>query len=206
MNLRFRVGAWCWTAAAPLFLVVNVVVGWRWRDPGFSWAVHNVSDLGNVGCGVWAGRAVCSPWHAAMNTGMLVTALLLLAGAFLLTRYAWDGNRCGFVLLVLAGTGLGVAALFPADVNENAHVQGAVLLFIGGNVGLIVTGLSRRARYRRSALGLGVLGLVATVLHLAGVGLGLGVGGMERVALAPLLVWTCVVGTLVAVTPAADPG
>ncbi|WP_157751448.1 DUF998 domain-containing protein [Actinoplanes derwentensis] len=112
--------------ATPLFLVLNVVVGSVWRDPGFSWALNNVSDLGKVSCGVSGGRQVCSPWHAVMNAGFVVTALLLLAAALLLTRFTWAGNRTCFWMSVFAVVGLGVAGVFPADVNENAHVQVAV--------------------------------------------------------------------------------
>ncbi|PSK67176.1 hypothetical protein B0E53_00810 [Micromonospora sp. MH33] len=50
---RHRLGAACWLLATPLFLAANVVVGLAWRQPPFSWATNNISDLGNVTCGRW---------------------------------------------------------------------------------------------------------------------------------------------------------
>ena len=47
---------------------------------------------------------------------------------------------------------------------------------------------------RGLSLALGLTGVAGTVLFLAQVDLGFGVGGMERVAAFPLLVWTVGVG------------
>src|SRR3954470_15969991 len=118
------VGALCWAAAAPLFLAANVVVGLAWDDPPFSWATNNISDLGNVTCGVWdttRPRYVCSPWHDAMNVALVLTAVLLLAGLMLTWRACGDGRavRTGQGLLVLWTAGLALAGLFPADAHEN---------------------------------------------------------------------------------------
>lgn len=48
-----RLGSYSWLLAAPLFLAANVISGLAWRHPPFSWAIHNISDLGNVTCGRW---------------------------------------------------------------------------------------------------------------------------------------------------------
>ncbi len=187
-SVRIRAGALCWVTALPLFLTANIVVGLRWENPHFSWSHHNISDLGNVTCGTWdtsRPRLVCSPWHDAMNIAFLATALLLVAGFVL----AWRPWRAGQWLMVLGAAGLGLAGAFPADRNENLHVLGALLLFAAGNLGLLVTGLHRGAPLRLLTLGLGLLGVTASVLFITGRGLGLGIGGMERVAVFPLMVW-----------------
>ncbi len=192
-SARTRAGALCWAAAFPLFLAANIVVGLRWENPRFSWATHNISDLGNVTCGIWdttRPRPVCSPWHDVMNVAFVLTAVLLLAGLVLVGR-PW---RAGQWLMVLGAAGLGLAGAFPADRNENVHLLGALLIFAAGNVGLVVAGLSAPARLRGLALGLGLLGVAGSVLFIAQQGLGLGVGGMERVAVFPLPVWACCAG------------
>jgi hypothetical membrane protein len=190
------VGAVCWMVAAPLFVVANVVVGWGWAEPGFSWSSHNVSDLGNVGCGVWdvsRPRWVCSPWHDVMNVAFLATAALLVAG-LVLTRPVRAVGPVAWWLMALGATGLAMAGWWPADVDENKHVYGAFLVFVCGNAGLVAAGFGLRGRARAITWALGVTGVVATVLFAGQVGPVVGVGGMERVALFPLMAWACGAG------------
>ncbi|GIG91075.1 DUF998 domain-containing protein [Plantactinospora endophytica] len=198
-----RIGALCWIVATPLFLAANVVVGLRWSGPAFSWAEHNISDLGNVTCGIWNSsrpRYVCSPWHDAMNATVLLTALLLAAGTLLTWRVAGSGRRVRAVqsLLLLAAIGYALAGVFPADVDENLHVLGALLIMGFGNLGLLLAALAPGStplgRLRARTLALALTALAGTTLFFAQQGLGLGVGGMERVAVFPLLLWTCAVG------------
>jgi hypothetical membrane protein len=201
MRLR-RLGAACWLLAPALFLAANVIVGLGWRNPPFSWRTHNISDLGNVTCGVWdtsRPREVCSPWHLAMNGSLILTGVLLALGV-LLTYSALGPGPAARVAqgLTLAGAvGYILAGAYPADVNENLHVLGAVLIFVLGNAGLLVAAAARRspvlASLRPVSLGLGLTGVAGAVLFLAQVDVGIGVGGMERVAVFPLLAWTVVV-------------
>jgi hypothetical membrane protein len=141
-----RVGVYGWLLATPLFLAANVITELAWRHPPFNWATNNISDLGNVTCGMWdttRPREVCSPWHVAMNSAMVATGVLLGLG----------------VLLTWSALGHGVAT------------TAAQLLTLAG-------------------LALGLTGLA---LFLARVDLGFGVGGMERIAVFPLLIWTIAV-------------
>ncbi|MFT4306149.1 MAG: hypothetical protein QM604_04570 [Microbacterium sp.] len=48
--------------------------------------MHTISDLGAVGCGVFEGRQVCSPWHVAANVSWAVTGSTIAVGAVLLWR------------------------------------------------------------------------------------------------------------------------
>ncbi|WP_433797039.1 DUF998 domain-containing protein [Actinoplanes sp. CA-252034] len=190
------VGAWCWVVAAPLFVVANVVVGAGWAEPGFDWAFHNVSDLGNVGCGVWdvsRPRYVCSPGHDVMNAAFVVTAVLLVVGLFLVRRLGAVG-RGAWWLMASGAVGLGLAGLFPADVDENWHVFGAVLVFVAGNAGLVLAGWGVGGWRGWVTSVSGVVALVAAVLFLRQVGLGVGVGAVERLAVFPLSVWACAAG------------
>ncbi|MEU5906225.1 DUF998 domain-containing protein [Micromonospora sp. NPDC047467] len=205
-----RVGALCWVAAAPVFLVANLITGVRWQHPPYSWATNNISDLGNVGCGVWdttRPRYVCSPWYPLMNAGMLATAVLLASGLLLTWRIVGRGGvvRSAQTLLLLATTGYVLAALYPADVDENLHVLGAFLIMGAGNVGLLVAVLAPNStllgRWRRLTLAAGLTALVGTVLFIVQHGVGIGVGGMERVAVLPFPLWACCLGVLLAESP-----
>lgn len=198
-----RLGAYSLLVAAPVFLSANVIVGLAWSDPSFSWATNNVSDLGNVTCGLWdttRPRLVCSPWHTAMNVSMVVTGLLIALGVLLGRRVLGDGAaaRATQVLVAAGAGGYVLAGLYPADVNENNHFLAALLLFVVGNAGMVIAALARRSPFLASMRGasiiLGLTGIAGTVLFFAQADLGFGVGGMERVAVFPMLIWTFVAG------------
>lgn len=193
-----------WICAAQFF-IVQVVVQSRWTTP-FSLATNYISDLGITACGLYppvTGMYVCSPWHALMNMSFVLQGVIILAGA-LLARPAFSGRRWAaavFVLLVVTGVCIAGVGLFPADVNNGAHVVSAGTQFITGNAALIVFGVgaSRAQRWRAFAVVstvLGVIGVLATGLFAQGYGLGLGVGGMERVAAYTLPVWLIISGVL----------
>jgi len=84
------------------------------------------------------------------------------------------------------------------NVNENNHFLAALLIFVLGNLTMPVAALARKSTVlgsmRAVSLALGLTGLAGVVLFLAQVDLGFGVGGMERVAVFPLPIWTVAVG------------
>ncbi|MGX1617847.1 DUF998 domain-containing protein [Micromonospora chalcea] len=196
--MRNRLAGACWLLATASFLVANVIVGLAWDQPRFSWAEHNISDLGNVTCGVWdtsRPRPVCSPWHPAMNAVLVGAGLLLALGALLAHRALRPGRAAAVAVasIVTAGCGYVLAGLYPADVDENLHVLGALLVFVFGNAALLAAALAGRSpllrELRTVSAVLGLLGLAGTVLFLSRVDAGIGVGGMERVAVFPLFAW-----------------
>ncbi|MEW2431658.1 DUF998 domain-containing protein [Micromonospora sp. NPDC047644] len=214
LNRTGRIGALCWLAAAPVFLVASLITGLRWREPTYSWAIHNISDLGNAHCGVWdttRPRYVCSPWHPLMNTATLATAVLLAGGLLLTWRVLGRGPvvRTAQTLLLLATGGYALVGLYPADVAENPHVLGAVLIMGMGNMGLLLAGFAPGSTtlgtWRRLTLTAGLIALAGTTLFAAQQGLGLGVGGMERVAVLPFPLWACALGVLIAETHTPQP-
>ncbi|MEV4658898.1 DUF998 domain-containing protein [Micromonospora sp. NPDC049301] len=214
LNRTGRLGALCWVAALPVFLVASLVTGLRWRHPSYSWATHNISDLGNVHCGIWDSsrpRHVCSPWHPLMNAAVLATAVLLAAGLLLTWRMLGRGSlvRSAQTLLLLGTAGYALAAAYPADVDENLHVLGAFLIMGLGNLGLLLAGFAPGTtllgRWRRLTLAAGLTALAGTVLFFAQQGVGIGVGGMERVAVLPFPLWACCLGVLLAEAPASRP-
>jgi hypothetical membrane protein len=193
-----------WICAAQFF-VAQVVAQSRWTTP-FSLATNYISDLGNTTCGFnsqAAGVYVCSPWHILMNMSFVLQGVIILAGA-VLARPAFSGRRWAavvFVLLVVTGLCIVGVGVFPADVNNEAHAISAGTQFITGNTALIVFGVAanREKRWRAFALvssALGIAGILATMLFVQGYGLGLGAGGMERVAAHTLPVWLITSGVL----------
>ncbi len=198
-----RAGAIAWVLAAQFF-ITQIVVATAWSRP-FSLASDYISDLGNTVCGPYpAGSAhiVCSPWHVAMNTSFIVLGVTMIIGA-LLTRAAFPSGwvrELAVTLFCLAGVGVIVVGMYPENTDNARHVLGAGLNFIAGNIAMIVFGLALAQRpTHRGLMGvsiaLGTLGLTATVLFVTGNFLGLGLGGMERVAAYPMTVWQIIAGT-----------
>lgn len=135
-----------------------------------------------------------------MNLSVLVVTALLVVGAGLTWRALGRGGavRTAQVFLLSGAAGFGLVGLYPADVDENWHVLGALLIFIGFNLGPVAAGFARRGTLlgdlRRVSLALGVLALAGTVLFLAQVDVGIGIGGMERIPVFVPLLWVGIVG------------
>ncbi|GAA3507423.1 DUF998 domain-containing protein [Streptomyces showdoensis] len=204
--MRVRIGYVAWIVGAVQFFVVHVVAQSAWARP-YSWAHNNISDLGNAHCALQAEpepRFVCSPEHGLMNVSFVTLGVLLVAGAALTGGAAlWRGGRTAAtarLLLAAAGAGFVLVGLAPADVDENLHVLGALLVMAMGNIGLFLAGFALAERtpaaLRRGTSLLGALAITAFGLFLSRHYLGLGMGGMERVAAFPLLLWAAAVGVL----------
>jgi hypothetical membrane protein len=190
-------GPLVWVLAIEYF-VVQVVVATAWPRP-YDWLHDPISDLGNTACGEYDHRWVCSPRHAAMNLSLIALGSLMIAGAPLIyqefreRRLGWTG----FAGMALAGAGTLVVGLVPENVDLGVHSAAAAAgPLVAGNIALIILSytleLPRGPRlYTR---GSGVVGLIALgffALGLLGAGdyLGLGKGGMERLAAYPQSLW-----------------
>ncbi|MFB0627723.1 DUF998 domain-containing protein [Streptomyces sp. AB3(2024)] len=185
------------------FFVLHGIVESAWARP-YSWVRNNISDLGNAHCALQPEpelRYVCSPEHGLMNGSFVVLGVLLVLGSALTGGFLWRrGRAAAMARLLLAGAGAGfvLAGSAPADVNENQHVLGALLIMAAGNVGLVLAGLGLAEHVptplRWSTSLLGVTAVTAFVLFLSHRYVGLGMGGMERVAALPLLLWALAIG------------
>jgi hypothetical membrane protein len=199
-----KAGAVAWIIGTPAFFSAQLITQAAWRTP-YSWATNAISDLGAVHCASTGTanpppRYVCSPLHTVMNTSAITLGVLLAAGA-VLTGPAWGRgavSRTARVLFVAAGAGFVLASLNPEDVNLNLHVLGAFLIMGIGSIGFVLAGLTRRdsqiGQLRTLTLPLSALSVAATWLMFSHHTPVLGYGGMERVALYPLLCWTVIAG------------
>lgn len=198
-----RLGALAW-ASSIQFFVAQAVVQAAWTTP-YSLTENYISDLGNTSCGPSeVGTTfvyVCSPLHAVMNASFVVFGVGILVGVALLGSL-FPASRpwlVGRALLAVAGVGAVLVGLFPEDLNFPFHKLGAAMQFIVGNAGLVVVGVAlARARTRPAlawgAVVSGVAGLAATALFVERVFLGIGIGGMERVAAYTLPIWLIAAG------------
>jgi hypothetical membrane protein len=197
-----RLGSIIWMLAVQFF-IAQAVVQSAWTTP-FSLTQNFISDLGNTTCAPYppgSNSYVCSPWHAWMNASFIVLGLIILFGG-VLVRTAFPrglARLAGLILIGLAGIGIIAVGLYPEDVHIEYHRLGAAGHFVFGNLGMVVLGIALKQARERQALAVysiisGVVGLVATALFITDNYLGLGIGGMERVAAYPLPLWLSVAG------------
>lgn len=195
-------GAMAWISSVQFF-VAQLVVQSAWTTP-FGLTNNFISDLGNTTCGAYppgSGNYVCSPWHAGMNASFLLIGLTTILGAVWVRDGFRPGKRrdAGLALIALGGLGFVLVGLFPENVSLAPHKVGAGLQWICGNLGLAMLGTAMlgTSRWRAIVAGsiaLGVVGLIATALFVSGRYLGLGIGGMERVAAYALPIGSILLG------------
>ena len=163
-----------------------------------------ISDLGNTSCAFYppgASTYISSPLHLGMNASFILLGLTMFAGA-VLTRESfaprWERSAAIF-FFTLASLGVILVGLYPENENVARHATGAAFNFVGGNLGLILFGRAflsapRRSSLSRFSIAAGALGMVATALFVSDQYLGLGPGGMERLAAYPIPIWQIVAG------------
>jgi hypothetical membrane protein len=207
------VGGAAWALAAVQFIAAHAAAAYAWT-PAYSWARNHIGDLANTQCGMFSvpnGEPiyVCSPLHAVMNASFVLTGVLVIVGALLLWKYwptGWLADTAT-VLWIMLGFGKILVGLAPEDTNIGLHLVGCLNVQLGALGILLLSMVLFRSDPRLSRVGivLATIGLFGTVLGTIGeyagtsLYLGLGSGGMQRVATYPSLVWLLVVGVVTAV-------
>ncbi len=208
-------GGTFWIVATLQYAIVQIVVAAAWHHPPYSWLNNYISDLGNTACGRFSvphgtPAYVCSPLHSTMNASFIITGILTIAGAIALQRI-WPHRRLTTVALILwIITGLGKIAvgLVPENTNISLHLLAAFNIPVGCAAILLLSLSIRHIRRAVSVTGivLAVIGLAGTALsttaEFAGSALylGLGAGGMERVADYPGNLWILIIGIIAALS------
>lgn len=191
-----RLGPLLWIAAIQYFLV-QLLVARDWV-PAYSITHNTISDLGNTACGTYVSSYVCSPLHGLMNVSFIVLGACMALGALLIsTLYKKTlASLVGFSCLVAAGIGTILVGIFPENTISGAHILGAALAFLIGNIGLVVLGfgLSMLKPLRIYTLASGIIALLALVFFVTHTYLGIGEGGMERISAYPQTLWLIAFG------------
>jgi hypothetical membrane protein len=204
-----NLGGVAFIVATLQFFLAQGIVAAAWNPP-YNWGTNVISDLGNTACGAFAVHGtptyVCSPRHALMNASFVAAGVLLIAGTVLLWRL-WPARRMTWVALVLwliAGVGKVIVGLVPENTNAALHTLGAANILIGG-VAILLLGLAVRREnpaLARTGLLIAIVTIVASLLWSAAQAghtalyLGLGSGGMERLADYPSDLWLLLVGLI----------
>lgn len=198
-----RLGGLAWLLGVIQFVATMIVVQLAWTHP-YNPLQNAVSDLGAVTCheNPMGTSFVCSPWHVAFNVSIIAFGILVAAGAIAARPGLPPGRiaQCGAAVLVVAGVGAVLVGVFPEDVQGVAHSLGALLAFVGSSIALILLGIAMSRRrgwggYRALSLGCGVFSGGVIVASNVSENWGpVGFGGLERLIVAPALLWLFVVG------------
>jgi hypothetical membrane protein len=200
-----------WIVATLQYAIAQIVVAAAWHHPPYNWLNNYISDLGNTACGWFTvphgtPAYVCSPLHSTMNASFIITGILTIAGTVALQRI-WPHRRLTTVALILwiiTGAGKIAVGLVPENTNINLHLLATFNIPVGC-AAILLLSLS----IRQTSRAVSITGIVLAVIGLAGTALfttaefagsslylGLGAGGMERVADYPGSLWLLMIGII----------
>lgn len=149
--------------------------------PGYNVSENFISDLG-VGP---------SPAYWIFNVSVFVFGLLAVYAAYLLDKVY--NKRLNAILLVIAGIGAMGVGVFHEDLGA-IHVLMAFLAFFFGGLSAFFSYKLVKPPFAWASMILGIISITALVLQGAGVFLGLGHGGMERMIFYPVMLWAVGLG------------
>jgi hypothetical membrane protein len=199
------------------YAIAQVVAAAAWNPP-YNWSTNVISDLGNTACGPFAVHGpkvyACSPRYALMNNSFVVAGLLLIAGTLLLWRL-WPARRLttgALLLWLIAGVGKIIVGLVPENTKASLHTLGATNIILSGIAILLLSLAVRRQNpvLARTGLIIAIVSLVASFLWAAAQSgrsalyLGLGAGGMERLADYPTDIWLVLIGVIAVLSASAQ--
>jgi hypothetical membrane protein len=152
---------------------------------GYVYSVANnyVSDLG-ANC-----RTTCTavPSGYLFDTSIAILGLLILVGAYFLQRaYHW---KPATIMIALAGVGALGVGLFPETTGIWHSIFSLIVFLFAGLTALVTARFQKKPMFYFSII-LGLVTLLALVLYIGGDYLGLGPGGMERMVVYPVLLWS----------------
>jgi hypothetical membrane protein len=172
LTLRNTAGTLLFVGAAQ-FLVAMIVAEALY--PGYSVSGNWISDLG-VG-----------PTAALFNSSVSLFGILAVVGSYFLFRASKDHLLPA--LLALSGLGAMGVGIFP-ETTGMPHIAAATLAFIFGALAAIAAYRIERPPLSYFSVILGISSLTAMVLLHFQSYLGIGFGGMERMIVYPILLWT----------------
>jgi hypothetical membrane protein len=169
------------------FVAAMIVV--QSRYPGYSLTGNYISDLGGAH----------SPWALLFDASVIALGAIAFP-SLLLVWSSFDAHPArapGLLLLLIASAGAIGVGVFPETthlLHGNAHDYATYVAFVGAALGFLVLSFAMRRpeRWRFSGpytLATGAVSIAATILLSFSVYLGIGPGGMERLIVAPILLW-----------------
>jgi hypothetical membrane protein len=154
--------------------------------PGYNISKNYISDLG-VG-----------PSSMIFNTSVILLGFLSLVGTYFLHR-AFNRKTMTLLLTVAALGAMGVG-IFTED-SGLMHVFVSFLVFFFGELSAIFSYRLMKHPFSIIVIVLGLTSLIALILFTGNSYFGLGVGGMERIIVYPILIWMIGFGSFLIASP-----
>jgi hypothetical membrane protein len=194
-----RTGAVLFIVGAVQFIVGMIVV--QSQYPGYSLSQNYISDLGGAH----------SPWALVFDGSVILLGVCAIFGVLLIWG-AFDSRpsrSIGLGFLLIAGIGAVGVGVFPETtpvLNGRMHDIVSDIAFIGSGLGLSIVSFAmvEGPHWRLSrpfTLLCGIVTIGAIVLFTLNYYVGLGPGGMERLIVAPVLLWAVAEGVHIARLP-----
>ena len=146
--------------------------------PGYNISQNYISDLG------------IGPSAIIFNVSVFLLGLFIIFGTYFL--YKVLNNNFFTFMLILIGIGCMGAGLFTDDVQP-IHNIAALIIFLFGGLAAIFSYKFIKIPFKLINIILGLIALSALVLFATDQYLWLGPGGMERMIVYPILIWTYIV-------------
>lgn len=153
--------------------------------PGYSVSTNAISDLGATCKG-----EVCQifqPSSTIFNSSIVILGLLVLLTSYYLQK-AFKMRLLTIFVAIAALSMMGVG-IFPETTGIIHSIVSFLTFFFIGLVAIVAYRVERAPLSYLSVI-LGVITLIAMTLYGSGTYLGLGAGGMERMIVFPVLLWS----------------
>ena len=142
--------------------------------PGYSISQNYISDLG------------IGPSSIVFNTSIFILGLLSIIGIYFLQRaFHFKMVTILFTIAALSAMGVGIFT----ENSEPMHIFASFLVFIFSGLSAIFSYKLMKYPFNIIVILLGLMSLSAMILLIGNIYVGLGVGGMERIIVYPILIW-----------------
>jgi hypothetical membrane protein len=142
--------------------------------PGYSISTNYISDLG-VGSS-----------SMVFNVSIFLLGLLSIIGTYYLQR-AFNLKVVTILLTITAVAAMGVG-IFTEN-SEPMHMGASFFVFLFSGLSAISSCRLMKYPFNIISILLGLMSLLALILFIGNIYFGLGVGGMERMIVYPILIW-----------------
>ena len=145
---------------------------------GYSVATNAISDMG-VGSSAYI-----------FNSSVFLIGLFIVISGYIIARRL--KARLVFAFLELTGIGAMGVGLFPETTSP--HGLFAMMAFVFGGLSAVAAYRLQKPPLNFISIALGLLTLASVVLLATGHDMSLGFGGMERMVVYPVLIWSAIFG------------
>jgi hypothetical membrane protein len=154
--------------------------------PGYSTSTNYISDLG------------IGPSSTIFNVSVFLIGLLAIIGTYFLQR-AFHLTMVTILLTIAALAAMNVG-IFTEN-SEPMHTLASFFVFLFSGLSAIFSYKLTKVPFNIIGILLGITSLLALILYGSTIYFGLGVGGMERMIVYPILIWMIGVGGYLSALP-----